>query len=538
MNEFRPADVGRELAGNGGLAVITGYTDDQHVTITVTEAFPSVNLNAGEWVILGSPMTTCTPSGTTAGAVISLTLAAGGWRPSDVGSFVRINGGICRITSYTSATAVNAEVIAALTSTVAAQALAWTLEDSMWGGVYGYPRCGVLYQQRLWLGGAPGFPMSLWGSVIGEFLDFTLGDLDTDAISYNVATGENNPIVALAASDVLVIMTTGGELTAFGGQEKPITPTNLQIRDQSVFGSNPRVAPLRVGGQLFMVQRSGKKMRALSANPYSDAKYVAPDISVLAEHITSPGIVASAYRAEPDSVVFAVRADGQLATLTADQDQDVFAWTRQVTQGNYEDVETVPVADGWATYVIVSRVIEGQAVRFIEKFDATLHTDSALTGTSPSGTATWTGFDHLEGMTMQVKADGVYQGAFTVQDGEITLTRDAFAIEGGLAYNSTILTLTPELSVPVNPLQDAQVSAHRIKVRLHETIGCTINLQEVAFRRLGRGVLDQPPQPFTGDKSAGGLGWGDGALRQLIQQTLPYPFHCLAVMQSLTVNEG
>src|SRR3546814_6628763 len=103
----------------------------------------------------------------------------------------------------------------------------------------------------------------------------------------------------------------------------------------------------------------------------------------------------------------AVRADGQLATLTADRDQEVFAWSRQVTQGNFECVETVPTPDGDRLFAVVRRIVGGVGVRYIEMLDPDLNTDAALTGTSEAGATVWTGLDHLEGLTVTVQGDGV-----------------------------------------------------------------------------------------------------------------------------------
>src|SRR3546814_12304191 len=91
---------------------------------------------------------------------------------------------------------------------------------------------------------------------------------------------------------------------------------------------------------------------------------------------------------EPDALVWAVRADGQLATLTADRDQEVFAWSRQVTQGNFECVETVPTPDGDRLFAVVRRIVGGVGVRYIEMLDPDLNTDAALTGTSEAGRST------------------------------------------------------------------------------------------------------------------------------------------------------
>lgn len=536
-NEFMPADVGRDIIGNGGYGTITGYTDGQTVTVTIITPFPSTVVDSGDWTILGTPHATCTPSAADpVGSVITLTLDIAGWRASDVDKFVQINGGLCRITAITSSTVASAVVESELNAAVAAPPLSWTLEAGVWGGNRGYPRCGNIYEQRLYVAGSPAFPLRVWGSVTGEYLDFTLGSLDTDALAFDVSAGEMNPVMHLASVRGLIALTTGGEFSIRGGAEKPITPTNVQVKDQSAYGCSD-VPPERIGNELFFGQRAGRKIRAMSSNQYDSEQYNAPDMAVLSEHITRSGVTCMAYQAEPESLLYAVRGDGQLAVLTADRDQDVFGWTRQVTQGRFERVATVPVEDGYRTFVVVSRVINGETTRYIEMLDSSLNTDSALTGFSEVATDTWSGLDHLEGMKVRVKGDGVLLNDRTVEGGQIVIERPANTIEVGLDYVTTIKTLTPEFSVPVGTLQGAKLNQFKVKVRLLETIGCAVNLQEIAFRQLGSEVLDKPPEPFTGDKEVGSLGWGDGQAFTLIQQTLPYDFHLLAVITSLTAND-
>jgi hypothetical protein len=167
--EFLAADVGRDIIAGGGSGTITGYTDAQHVTVTINTPFDDSAYDSGGWTILGTPQTQCTPSAASpVGASCTLTLTLAGWRVEDVGKRVSINGGLVRITGYSSNLAVSGVIEQELSATVGAPAFAWTLQGSMWGGSYGWPRCGTLYQQRLWLAGSPAFPQMVWGSVIGE----------------------------------------------------------------------------------------------------------------------------------------------------------------------------------------------------------------------------------------------------------------------------------------------------------------------------------------------------------------------------------
>lgn len=538
MSDFLAADVGRDIIAGGGIGTITAYSDSQNVTVTIKAVFPSGTWDADTWAILGTPMTDCTPSAKDpVGGACTLTLGAAGWRDEDAGKFVRINGGLVKINSINSTTVAAGTIIHELTSDVAAPRFAWSLEGSVWGEPYGWPRCGTLFEQRLWLAGSPGFPQSLWGSTIGEYFDFSLGTLDDEAVGYVLASGELNPIMHLANSSGLVALTTGGEFSIRGSQDRAITPTNVKVTDQSNYGCS-RVAPARIGNEIFFTQRNGRKVRALSLNQYDGEQFVAPDMAVLAEHITESGVADMAFQQEPESLLWAVRNDGQMAVLTADRDQEVFAWTRQTTQGTFEAVETVPTPNGDRVFAVVARTINGQTVRYVEMLDPELLTDSAITGHSEDGATTWTGLDHLEGRKVNVKGDGIVLEDRIVEGGSITIERPAHDIEIGLNYVTEILTLTPEFMAQAGSAQGHQLSIHETKVRLHETIGCFINLQTIPFRKFGSNVLDQAPRPYTGDKKAGNLGWGDGQAQTLIQQLLPYPFHLLSVVSKLTANEG
>jgi hypothetical protein len=442
---------------------------------------------------------------------------------------------MCRITNFTSTTVVDAVIVAALEATVAAPALAWILQSTMWGGVYGYPRAVTLFEQRLWLGGSPGFPQQVWGSVTVEYLDFTLGTLATDAVSFTIASDQLNPIRHLAQVKTLIAMTYGGEFTLQGGTEMPITPTNVQIKSQSVFGCNA-VLPVRIGSEMCLIQRSGRKIRAMAPDKYDAGQYSAPDLSALAEHITESGIVDMEFIQEPDPLLFALRADGVIATFTIDRDQDVIAAMRLFTDGVIESVAMIPVEGGEQLWAIIRRNIGGVEKRYIEVADWSLNTDSAVTGVSVPGSATWTGLDHLEGKTVDCLADGIDMGQFVVIGGAITIPRIAHAVEIGLNYVTKVKTLTPEIPTATGSVQGQQMSCSEVVLQFLDTIGAKIDGKYCMHRSLGVGVLDTAPVPFTGPKSLMKLGWAKGVMSLTITQDRPYPFHLLSVIKTFTAD--
>lgn len=534
VSAFLAADVGREVWAGTGIARITGVTSATVATVEVLNAFDQTTYTA--WQLKGTPQTTNTQSALgVVGATVTLTLGAAGWRADDVGKYVKLNSGLFRITAFSSATAVSALVLVAPTSAVASPANAWTLEASVWNNENGYPQTGTLYEQRLACGGSPNYPQTIWISRTAEYLNFELGTKDDDAMSFTVASDQINPISHLAQVKVLIALTYGGEFSLTGGVEKPITPTNIQVKNQSVYGCN-RVRPVRIGNELYFMQRGSRKLRAMAYKYDSDA-YGSPDMSVLSEHITAVGITDMAYQQEPESILFMIRTDGVLATMTVDRDQDVIGWARQITEGTFESVATVPTEQGEQVFAIVRRVVNGVERRYVERFAHGVSVDCGITGTSEAGQAVWAGLSHLEGKMVDVVADGVVMQQQLVTGGQITLPRKAKAVQAGLHYKTTIKTLTPEVQGSTGSAQGNSMRIAEISLRFLETIGCKINSQTVAFRSLGAGVLDQPLELFTGVHRMENLGWDRGRAQLLIEQDQPLPFHLLDVIKKITIND-
>lgn len=533
---FLAGDVGRRIAFQSGAALITDFTSSTNVTVDIESAFPLAVLPAGAWELLDSPQATVTPSDKTpVGVRITLDASAEAWRAEDVGKFVRINGGMVQIDIVESATSAFATIKEELVSTVSSPASAWTLEAPVWNSLYGYPRTGALYEQRLTVAGSPRYPQTVWGSRSGLFFDFTIGTNADDAFSFALpSTGQINPIQRMAAAKALMPLTYGGEYTMEGGNDEPLTPTSVKSRSPSVYGCN-QVKPLRIGNEVLFVQRAGRKVRSLAYRIESDT-YSAPDLTVLAEHITASGLIDMAYQQEPGSRLWCVRTDGKLATLTLDRDEGVIAWTPQQTDGLYESCASIPNAQGDEVWFIVQRTVNGQVKRYVERFETTRYTDCGIVGTDGAGKAVWGGLGHLEGKAVAVRADGVYVGTFTVAGGEIELPRQAFAVEIGLPFSNSVTLLSPEIQAGDGTSQGNAQRVHEVSLLLADTIGAKINGDEIAFREFGAHLLDVAPEAYSGSKRAGLTEWSRGDAKITITQDEPYPFNLLAVVRKITVN--
>ncbi|WP_440482936.1 hypothetical protein [Serratia marcescens] len=460
-----------------------------------------------------------------------------GWVAEDVGSYVRINSGLVLIKSITSAQKAVGTIRTDLSATQAASPGAWTREDTVWTDALGYPGAVTLYQQRLVLAGSPRYPQTIWFSETGVYLSFELGTNDDKAISFTLSSDQLNPIVHLAQMNTLIALTYGGEFTITAGNDAAITPTNISVKNPSPYGCND-IRPVRVGTEIMFIQRANKKLYAVAYDPDSYVSYSANDMTVLAEHITGGGVIDMAYQQQPDAFIWLVRNDGILASMAVDRAQEVIAWSRRTTPGGFESVASIPSANNDVLYALVRREINGQTVRYIEVFDVSLNTDAAITGINEAGAAAWAGFNHLEGQTVDVLADGVVMKPLVVTGGQITLPRTAKRIEAGLHYETTIETLTPEVGTTEGTTQNARKRTSEVTLRFLETTGAECNGQLIPFRKFGLGILDKPAPLFTGDHRLGTLGWDRGEDTLVIQQRQPLPFHLLAIITTFTSNGG
>ena len=196
---------------------------------------------------------------------------------------------------------------------------------SGWQSAYGYQ---------------PGVEDLLMGG--GTFTPDAFNQLITDSSSFSVTldSGMRNAIQWIAAKDKILIGTSGGEWRMSGHSNKPITPFSYDIQPQTVWGSKD-MQPLVLHEAVLFVDYVGKKLRE-SIWDGANERYTAPDLLLLAEHITKAGgITTMAYQKSPDSIIWATLANGDLISCSYDRDQQVVAWARHPLYlgDDYEDEE-------------------------------------------------------------------------------------------------------------------------------------------------------------------------------------------------------
>lgn len=397
------------------------------------------------------------------------------------------------------------------------------------------------------------FNSSFWEALeTGQRIDNSTGEapLDDDAIEITLSAAQANAIEFLVPKGKLWVGTIGGEWTVGGASvNEPITPSGVKASKEGTSGASSAM-PQAVGAATLYIQRAGRKIREMAYRFDSNA-FVSQDLTILSEHITGNGISRLAFAQEPDSVLYCLRNDGQLAALTYQRDQDVLAWTRIKTLGVVESIACI--YNGQAKrdelWVTVLRTVNGNDVRFVEfleqGFTGSLEdgffVDSGLTYSGAPVSAI-SGLDHLVGEEVDILADGAVQARKTVSgSGEIVLDRPASVVHAGLPFTSVLQPMRLEAGSSRGTSQTKTKRITQVAVRFHQTLGGKAgpsegSLETVHFRT-SSAPMDSPPELFTGDKRIKfPSGWNrDGVLT--VVQDQPLPMTVLLIVPQVVVNE-
>jgi hypothetical protein len=288
--------------------------------------------------------------------------------------------GWLRISNVNNSTTAAAAVLSRLPAgTVGASNATTRWAFGAWSDDEGWPDNVTFFRERLCFSR----DRQVWASKSGDFENFNRKDdggqiVADGALVIDVTSDRANRIEWLAPVDLGLLIGTAGDeqiLTEITRTE-PFGPGNIWVRKQTERGSRP-VAPVKVGEGVVFVQKSGRKVRDMIYS-WERESYVSGDMTILSEHVARGGIVGMDYQQEPDSVVWAHRADGQLIGFTLNRDQDVRGWhphriggytdSRHKQFAAVESVVVIPSPDGESDelWMIVRRLIDGQVQRYVE----------------------------------------------------------------------------------------------------------------------------------------------------------------------------
>jgi hypothetical protein len=235
-----------------------------------------------------------------------------------------------------------------------------------------YPAVAAYYQERRVYASTLNNPDTYFMSQPGAFANFDSATptVDNDAITGTPWAQQVNGIQFMVPMPGgLVVLTGKGAWQVNGGNSAAITPADQDANPQAYNGCNNIVPPITINYDILYVQSKGSIVRDLAYNFFVNI-YTGTDLTVLSNHLfTDHTIVQWAFSEEPYKIVWAVRDDGILLSLTYLKEQDVYAWARHDTNGLVVGVTVVTEPPVDAVYVIVKRYIQGGWRYYSERMD-------------------------------------------------------------------------------------------------------------------------------------------------------------------------
>ena len=283
---------------------------------------------------------------------------------------------------------------------------------------------------------------------------------DTDSIQIRFAARDGNGVKHLVPISDLMVLTSGAvwKLSADGA----VTASSVSVNPQSYVGAND-VTPVQIGGAAVFSSDQTGHVHEISMKEGYNSFYQVMDLSIMCPHLFEGfKIIDCALVRNPLGIIFFVRNDGALISLTYEPQQQVWAWAEHETQGKFLSVAAIPEDDQTVLYALIERngfhIIERLLLRQSVELNDHCLLDSAYQYTGEA-VDTLSGLDWLEGKTVSIFADGGEKPPVTVNNGEIKLGRKLSNVWIGLSYEGEVesLPLYAQYANPVKPKVVSQV---------------------------------------------------------------------------------
>jgi hypothetical protein len=406
-------------------------------------------------------------------------------------------------------------------------------EEQSYSALRGYPSAVTFHQNRLVFGGTLSQPDSVWLSQSGKYYNFNVGDAkDNESIHVTASVGDINQILHVVSNRDLQIFTATSEMYIPAFSNQPLTPTNIQIRRQTPFGSS-YVRPQPLDGATLFVQKGGAIIREyLFAD--SEAAYTAVPVSSISSHlIKSPIEMNTMYGAmnRSESYVFVVNNDGTLAVFNSNRAEQRAGWTEFTTDGKFHS--TITVDDRVFANIIYD--VGGSEKIVLCEFNAAYNMDCSRVFAGSNGIFNVSStFDNTA--VVKVVNGSEYIGEFIVSGGEVDIS--AFdtsftTAEIGYSFDVTLTTNPIDIQTGNGPVTGSPRSLGSVIVDLNNTLSASVNGTNLVLRNV-TDDLSLQPTAVTGKKEFRLLGYNRDP-QITISQSAPLPLQVNGLIAELII---
>jgi len=261
-------------------------------------------------------------------------------------------------------------------------------------GGNGFPAAVALHQNRLSFAGCPNSPDDVDLSSSGLYENFSISPptgstalqpQDDSAINERLLASDLNPIMWLkSTAHGLVAGTFTAEfLITPDSNSAALTPSNFNSQMMTYYGVS-HVDAITIDNAVIFVPRGQRKMRELLYN-FFIGTYKPTDLTDASDHIGLPSITKIDVQVQRQPIVWAIRSDGTLLSMTYIRtDEPGFGttavesgWARHILGGQSDAAGTQPIVYSIAVipdptntfdqlWLVVKRWINGETVYTIE----------------------------------------------------------------------------------------------------------------------------------------------------------------------------
>lgn len=416
----------------------------------------------------------------------------------------------------------------------------------------------------------------LFLSATGNYSNYDQLDLAPPGSSlvFELLTRKREDIRHVLDLGRLLVLTNSTARSVAGHQGSPLDFDSIDARVVEEIGSS-YVPPLVVDDCALYVRTKGQGARALiPADTVSGFRGV--DISLVSRHLflgetraesaviedgfvllgDSKSIIDWTYQEDPWGLVWAVREDGVLLSLTFEAETKTWGWAHHDTDGLVKAICCVPEDDEDAVYLVVRRVIGGVTKDFIERMSSRVVKDSPYDGASVDCGLSYeglpvleiTGLAHLEGESVYAVSYGnPVQGPFVVTGGAITLDEIPTAFfENPSDTEFVVVHVGLPFTCDLETLDLAQ-TAVRTKQKTVTSVGFEVDNSKGLyvgqdFDNLSEWDSRSVSDSYGSISAANELvvvpveGTWDSAARACIRQTLPLPVTVLGITREVDIG--
>ena len=524
-NYFTPDHVGTFLLVHEAHCEITAYTSPTQVTATVFGVIrQQLGFDAFQTIAGSNRVIATHPHhGLSSGASITISRAdgVGGLSANQINGTRTIAEVINENTyEFTAGSTASQTEIGGGAPRIASAASTYEWFEQSYSEVRGYPSAVTFHENRLWFGGTPAQPDYLWASASGEYFNFDVGTgLDTDSIELSGGFGAFSQVRHLVSNRDLQVFGNTSESFVPALTERPITPSNAQVKRQTPFGCG-YMAPQPFDGTTVYLQANGKMV---GAYVYNDAElaYNTSNIAVTASHLVKNPIQSAVVQGgfnRPESYIFFINPDGTVSVFYSLRSERKAGWSEWTTNGEFH---SVCVINQRLFFVTVRDDGSGTDAYFLEEILLDMPMDFCDEYTGTAGVFDVSA-DFADGAVVKVVSGTDYLGEYTVSGGEVDVSsvKEVTSAYIGYQFNLELTTLPIDAQLPSGFMTGDPRHISMVTLDLVDSLSASVNGKNMVIRSVTDDFSEARPR-FNGRKEFRLLGYNKDA-KVTISQDVPF----------------